>query len=93
MTGFERAGESLASRAGKNLKKSTMELGGSDPFVVLEDYDLANAVKMAVVGRIGNTRQTCIGAERFIFIGPRLKEFLAMFSRGARIAEGRRSFR
>jgi succinate-semialdehyde dehydrogenase/glutarate-semialdehyde dehydrogenase len=79
LTGSERAGESLASRAGKNLKKSTMELGGSDAFIVLEDYDLEDAVRMAVVGRIGNAGQTCIGAKRFIFVGPRLKEFLAMF--------------
>jgi succinate-semialdehyde dehydrogenase/glutarate-semialdehyde dehydrogenase len=79
LTGSERAGESLAARAGKNLKKSTMELGGSDPFIVLEDYDLADAVKMAVIGRIGNAGQTCIGAKRFIFVGPRLKEFVAMF--------------
>jgi succinate-semialdehyde dehydrogenase/glutarate-semialdehyde dehydrogenase len=80
LTGSERAGESLASRAGKNLKKSTMELGGSDPFIVLEDYDLEDAVKMAVVGRIGNAGQTCIGAKRFIFVGPRLNRFVAMFS-------------
>jgi succinate-semialdehyde dehydrogenase / glutarate-semialdehyde dehydrogenase len=79
LTGSERAGESLAARAGKNLKKSTMELGGSDPFIVLEDYDLEDAVKMAVVGRIGNAGQTCIGAKRFIFVGSRLKKFLAMF--------------
>ncbi len=79
LTGSERAGESLAARAGKNLKKSTMELGGSDPFIVLEDYDLEDAVKMAVIGRIGNTGQTCIGAKRFIFVGPRLKEFVTMF--------------
>lgn len=79
LTGSERAGESLASRAGKNLKKSTMELGGSDPFFVLEDYDLTEAVKMAVVGRIGNAGQTCIGAKRFIFVGPRFNQFLAMF--------------
>src|ERR1700729_4337216 len=79
LTGSERAGESLASGAGKNLKKSTMELGASDPFIAVEDYDLADAVKMAVVGRIGNTGQTCIGAKRFIFIGPRFQKFLAMF--------------
>ena len=79
LTGSERAGQSLASRAGKNLKKSTMELGGSDAFIVLEDYDLEDAVKMAVVGRIGNAGQTCIGAKRFIFVGPRFPEFLAMF--------------
>jgi succinate-semialdehyde dehydrogenase/glutarate-semialdehyde dehydrogenase len=79
LTGSERAGESLASRAGKNLKKSTMELGGSDAFIVLEDYGLEDAVKMAVVGRIGNAGQTCIGAKRFIFVGPRLNQFLTMF--------------
>src|SRR6202158_5041773 len=79
LTGSERAGESLASRGGKDLQKSTMELGGSDPFIVLEDYDLEDAVKMAAIGRIGNTGQTCIGAKRFIFVGSRLKKFLAMF--------------
>jgi succinate-semialdehyde dehydrogenase/glutarate-semialdehyde dehydrogenase len=51
LTGSERAGESLAVRAGKNLKKSTMELRGSDAFIALEDYELEDAVKMAVVGR------------------------------------------
>src|SRR5215216_4343658 len=63
LTGSERAGESLASRAGKNLKKSTMELGGSDAFIVLQDCDLNYAVEMAVVGRMSNTGQTCIGSK------------------------------
>ena len=79
LTGSERAGEALAARAGKNLKKSTMELGGSDAFIVLEDCDMDFAVKMAVAGRIGNCGQTCIGAKRFIVVGPRLPEFVAAF--------------
>ncbi len=79
LTGSEQAGESLASRAGKNLKRSTMELGGSDAFIVLEDCDLEFAVRMAVLGRIGNVGQTCIGAKRFIVVGPRAEEFLNAF--------------
>jgi succinate-semialdehyde dehydrogenase/glutarate-semialdehyde dehydrogenase len=79
LTGSEQAGESLASRAGKNLKRSTMELGGSDAFIVLEDCDLEFAVKMAVLGRIGNVGQTCIGAKRFIVVGHRAEQFLGAF--------------
>ena len=79
LTGSERAGESLASRAGKNLKKSTMELGGSDAFIVLEDCDLTYAVNMAVVGRMENDGQTCIGSKRFICVGARAQQFLNAF--------------
>ena len=79
LTGSERAGESLASRAGKNLKKSTMELGGSDAFIVLEDCDLTYAVNMAVVGRMENDGQTCIGSKRFICVGARAEQFLNSF--------------
>jgi succinate-semialdehyde dehydrogenase / glutarate-semialdehyde dehydrogenase len=79
LTGSERAGESLASRAGKNLKKSTMELGGSDAFIVLEDCDLTYAVNMAVEGRMSNAGQTCIGSKRFIVVGARAEQFLNAF--------------
>jgi succinate-semialdehyde dehydrogenase / glutarate-semialdehyde dehydrogenase len=79
LTGSERAGEALASRAGKNLKKSTMELGGSDAFIVLDDADLDHTVAMAILGRFGNNGQTCIGAKRFIVVESMLKKFLPQF--------------
>jgi succinate-semialdehyde dehydrogenase / glutarate-semialdehyde dehydrogenase len=84
LTGSERAGEALASRAGKNLKKSTMELGGSDAFIVLKDADLEHTVKMAVVGRFGNNGQTCIGAKRFIVVDSLKEKFLKAFSQAAK---------
>lgn len=79
LTGSEQAGAVLAARAGKNLKRSTMELGGADAFIVLEDCDLEYAVRMAVLGRIGNVGQTCIGAKRFIVVGQRAERFLHAF--------------
>jgi succinate-semialdehyde dehydrogenase/glutarate-semialdehyde dehydrogenase len=79
LTGSERAGEALASRAGKNLKKSTMELGGSDAFIVLDDADLDHTVEMAILGRFGNNGQTCIGAKRFIVVKSMMDKFLPQF--------------
>jgi succinate-semialdehyde dehydrogenase/glutarate-semialdehyde dehydrogenase len=79
LTGSERAGEALASRAGKNLKKSTMELGGSDPFIVLDDANLNHTVAMAVLGRFGNSGQTCIASKRFIVVESMLDKFLTRF--------------
>src|SRR6202142_4166344 len=84
LTGSERAGEALASRAGRNLKKSTMELGGSDAFVVLDDADLDHTVEMAILGRFGNNGQTCIGAKRFIIVKSMMDKFLPRFIAAAR---------
>jgi succinate-semialdehyde dehydrogenase / glutarate-semialdehyde dehydrogenase len=66
LTGSERAGEAVASEAGKALKKSTMELGGSDAFIVLDDADMDTAVKWGVWGRMNNTGECCVAAKRFI---------------------------
>jgi len=79
LTGSERAGEALASRAGRNLKKSTMELGGSDAFIVLDDADLNHTVGMALLGRFGNSGQTCIASKRFIVVESMLDKFLPRF--------------
>jgi succinate-semialdehyde dehydrogenase/glutarate-semialdehyde dehydrogenase len=66
LTGSERAGSSVAALAGKHLKKSVLELGGSDPFVVLDTEDLGRTVKAATMGRMQNTGQACIAAKRLI---------------------------
>ena len=68
LTGSVEAGKSVAGRAGHNLKKSTMELGGSDAFIVLEDADLDQTVKWAVWGKMNNTGQCCVAAKRFIVV-------------------------
>ena len=68
LTGSERAGSSVAALAGKYLKKSVLELGGSDPFVVLDTPDLAKTVKAATMGRMANTGQACIAAKRIIVL-------------------------
>ncbi|MDO8718280.1 MAG: NAD-dependent succinate-semialdehyde dehydrogenase [Polaromonas sp.] len=79
LTGSEAAGAVVAARAGQNLKKTTMELGGSDAFIVLEDADLDRAVKCAVSGRMGNSGQACTASKRFIVVDALADRFLEKF--------------
>lgn len=79
LTGSEKAGSSLAMTAGKYIKKSVLELGGNDPFIVLEDADIDRATDLAVYGRTVNNGQSCIASKRFIVLEPIAKEFLTKF--------------
>lgn len=80
VTGSVRAGAAIAAQAGAALKKTVLELGGADPFIVLADADLDEAVKSAVTGRYQNTGQVCMAAKRFIVEAAVAEEFEARFS-------------
>jgi succinate-semialdehyde dehydrogenase/glutarate-semialdehyde dehydrogenase len=69
LTGSERAGAAVAGRAGRSLKKSVMELGGSDPLIVLEDAPMESTLDNALFGRMFNMGQCCVGSKRIIVIG------------------------
>jgi len=75
LTGSEPAGMAVASTAGRQLKKTVMELGGSDPYIVLEDAEFPACTNMSATARMINTGQSCIAAKRFIVVEPVLKKF------------------
>ncbi len=90
LTGSEAAGREVAAAAGRNIKKSVMELGGSDPFIVLRSADVAQAAKVAVTARTINNGQSCIAAKRFIVAASVADEFeqrLVAGMRGLRIGD------
>ncbi len=82
LTGSEAAGTVIASYAAKAVKKSTLELGGADPFIVLEDAEIEKAAEWAVFGRHWNAGQVCVSAKRMIVVDDVFDEFLAKFREG-----------
>ncbi|MEQ8715711.1 MAG: NAD-dependent succinate-semialdehyde dehydrogenase [Cyclobacteriaceae bacterium] len=84
LTGSERAGSSVAEISGKYIKKSLLELGGNNAFIVWEDADIDQAVQTAITARMLNCGQSCIAAKRFILVGEVYDEFVSKFSEAVR---------
>src|SRR5205814_4422025 len=79
LTGSDHAGSTVSEQAGRELKKTVLELGGSDPFIVLADADVAAAAQAAADARLVNSGQSCIAAKRFIVVESLADQFIARF--------------
>ncbi|NWD92293.1 aldehyde dehydrogenase family protein, partial [Pseudomonas sp. K5002] len=84
LTGSVRAGMAIGSQAGAALKKCVLELGGSDPFIVLNDANLDEAVQAALIGRFQNSGQVCAAAKRLIIEEGVVEAFTAKFLEASR---------
>ena len=93
LTGSVRAGSAVASEAGKVIKKTVMELGGSDAFIVCEDADIPKAVEAGIRGRFHNAGQVCLAAKRFILLEKIADQFEHSFVEAAKSTPCRRSVR
>ncbi|MBN2744584.1 MAG: NAD-dependent succinate-semialdehyde dehydrogenase [Marinilabiliaceae bacterium] len=86
LTGSTEVGRTVAQQAGRHLKKTVMELGGSDPYIILADADIDNAVQKSISGRLLNAGQSCIGAKRFIIVENIYDSFVDRFVHSMRTA-------
>jgi succinate-semialdehyde dehydrogenase/glutarate-semialdehyde dehydrogenase len=82
LTGSEAAGASVGEAAGRNLKKVVLELGGSDPFIVLDGENFEHTVEAALLGRLANTGQSCVASKRFIVLAEHYDKFVQGMRRG-----------
>ena len=89
VTGSERAGAAVAEIAGRNLKKVVLELGGSDPFILLSTDDMDATVEAAVAARLDNAGQSCNAAKRFVVIDELYEPFLEKFTAAMTVVEDR----